>query len=384
MSMYIPGQGIKKPLNQLEGPEYPLIKKALPEFVDAKKHWVVDVGTTMLHDENPFKDQSAILARPWNENEYMSGGKSSHQERISEAFRFPLTNYYEHHGPLNRLPTKIKTIHVDVNPSTISDGGTTGFVAQNSHETNYKREILDNNLFVKDLEVDRFFRIENPDDYDMVADLALKLPSMSVSAGHESQYKTIIPLGAIDQNKFKDTNHTSAGAGYSTSVYQMDTSGKDIHLDSKLTTSAGSGYTTNVNEMDTTGKDLELSSKLTTSVDAGHTTNVYEMDNSGKDIHLDSKLTTSVNAGYGNEDGYKTVIRRNDANLHRKLKENPRVSMTASTNYSYRTENDRNARKLRPTMRVNQSYDGGRNFGVLPTAGPTIVPVRLKSSILKA
>ena len=74
---YYPGAGVKKPLNIIEGPMFPDIKETLPRFVDAKKHWTVDTGATIL--DTGHLDQTlngAILAQSRSYNQTVYGQSS--------------------------------------------------------------------------------------------------------------------------------------------------------------------------------------------------------------------------------------------------------------------------------------------------------------------
>ena len=86
---YTPGSGMKKPLNMLEGPVYPDIRRKLPDFKWTRKHWTVDAGATMKGVE-PMTQmyENAVLtqARDYNQTIY---GKSSHREIVNAEFRPP-------------------------------------------------------------------------------------------------------------------------------------------------------------------------------------------------------------------------------------------------------------------------------------------------------
>src|SRR6476659_9646204 len=106
---YIPGQGIKKPMNMMQAPIYPDIKKGPIEFKNSGKHWTVDVGQTLIDTEsNTQLLGDSVLAVSYRDN-IDKYGQSSYQEKIT-VFRPPLQNYYEDFGPLTRLPTKIHAI----------------------------------------------------------------------------------------------------------------------------------------------------------------------------------------------------------------------------------------------------------------------------------
>ena len=65
----MPGNGLKKPLNMLQGPVYPDIRKAPPRFVWSRKHWNVDTGQTLkqVEDIPQFFDSTVLFqSRDYN------------------------------------------------------------------------------------------------------------------------------------------------------------------------------------------------------------------------------------------------------------------------------------------------------------------------------
>lgn len=93
----------KKPLNPIEMPVAPCIQKAPPIFVDAKKHWVVNVGDVVLdqYDNEQMVDGNVLaVARDRNQTQY---GKKSYTHVVNRAFRPPLIDR-DDLVPLSRLP----------------------------------------------------------------------------------------------------------------------------------------------------------------------------------------------------------------------------------------------------------------------------------------
>ena len=78
---------MKKPLNQLQNPEYPDIKAPPTRFRSAGKHWTVDVGQA-LRDLEDFTQgyENAVLyqSKDWNKTNY---GKSSFRQAANHNFR---------------------------------------------------------------------------------------------------------------------------------------------------------------------------------------------------------------------------------------------------------------------------------------------------------
>jgi hypothetical protein len=83
--------GIKKYQATITNPEYPMSIKASPiRFVNANKHWQVDVGEAMKESEKypMFVDGTVpFQSRDRNETIY---GKSSHRDYVNEYVRYPL------------------------------------------------------------------------------------------------------------------------------------------------------------------------------------------------------------------------------------------------------------------------------------------------------
>jgi hypothetical protein len=183
MSSYAPqGNGIKKPMNMLENPIYPDIRRAPPRFVWSKKHWKVDAGAT-LRDTESFSQFSepAILAqsRSYNKTIY---GQSSHKDIVNAEFRPPLQNYYEDIGPLNRVPATIEAIVPRINPGTAGHDGTSGYTAKNERPSDISSALTDR---IKNAEshANFYHPMDAPLDNSILPDLEIKLPSISIHSG---------------------------------------------------------------------------------------------------------------------------------------------------------------------------------------------------------
>jgi hypothetical protein len=210
------GNGLKKPLNMLESPVFPDIKKAMPRFVWSKKHWTVDAGAT-LRDTEPFNQfiEPAILAqsRTYNKTIY---GQSSHKDIVNAEFRPPLESYYEDVGPLTRVPATIEAIFPRVNPSTISSGGTSGYTAKNERLSDVSSALTDR---IKHGEARPTFYcpMDDPIDNSILPDLELKLPPISVHAGWEVPFRTTQETPNIDLGESK-LQAVPINSGYATSI----------------------------------------------------------------------------------------------------------------------------------------------------------------------
>ena len=105
MSSFIPNGGIKKPLNFIEGPIYPDIKKDILRFKTSRKYWTVSVGDALKETEKyPMFVDGAIELQTRNRNETIYG-KSSHKSYVNEEVRLPLISPYDLF-PLSKQPRR--------------------------------------------------------------------------------------------------------------------------------------------------------------------------------------------------------------------------------------------------------------------------------------
>lgn len=178
---YIPGAGIKKPLGVIELPIYPDIKRGPPRFVNAKKYWKVDVGATMRDTEhNTQLIENAVLVQPrdYNKTRY---GISSHKDVVNKAFRPPLITM-EDHMPLSRLPRPIAVPRT--NPSTVSDGGTSGYLAFNPRPNNIQKG-LTNRIKNEQYRPTFYYPMDMPVDNSVLPDLPFRTSTFEpVASGH--------------------------------------------------------------------------------------------------------------------------------------------------------------------------------------------------------
>lgn len=173
---YYPGAGIKKPMNTIQGPMYPEIKRALPRFVDAGKHWAVDTGATTRDLEH--LDQilnGAVLAqsRSYNQTVY---GQSSSKDVVNKNFRPPLLSQ-DDFLPLSRQPRKI--VVPRINPSGIA----ASYTPQNERPSGIDSYLTDR-IKTGNWRPTFFCPITFPEDSNFVLpDLELTLPGYSANAG---------------------------------------------------------------------------------------------------------------------------------------------------------------------------------------------------------
>ena len=179
----LPSAGFKKPLNMIENPIKPDIKKEPPRFVWSRKHWNVDTGSTLLDTEPyvQFIEPSVLTqSRDYNKTIY---GQSSHKDIVNAEFRPPYLDQFEDLGPLTRVPVKTKAIIPHLNPGTDSDG-TAGYLARNQRITNVDSALTDR-IKNKEWRPTFFSPIESPQDNSVLPDLESKLPSVSANSGWE-------------------------------------------------------------------------------------------------------------------------------------------------------------------------------------------------------
>lgn len=202
--------GIKKPLNMLEAPVYPDIKKGPSRFVWSKKHWTVDTGATLMSTE-PITQliESAVLAQSRNYNKTVYG-QSSHKDNVTAEFRPPLISFYEDVGPLNRVPTKIAAIVPRDNPGTAFETGSNGFVAKNERLSSIEKSLTDK---VKrgDARPTFFAPFETPIDNSVLPDLEIKLPATSLTSGWTFNYKAGLDQQTINLREKLSSVPVSAG-----------------------------------------------------------------------------------------------------------------------------------------------------------------------------
>jgi len=260
MAAYIPGAGIKKALNQISGPIYPDIKQGPPRFVWSRKHWDVDVGATM-RDTEPITQfyESAVLAQSRDYNSQTAYGKSSHKDIVNANFRPPLIDQYEDLGPLTRIPATTRAIIPHINPSTVSDGGTSGYIAKNERASDIEGALSDR-VSGGQWRPTFFAPIEVPMDNSILPDLEAKLPSVSVFSG--CKFPVNVGYDATQGMSWADVQSITMGdkpsplidAGYTTKVRLDGESGFENFTlgDNRPRVSASAGMNTPVRlDMDT-------------------------------------------------------------------------------------------------------------------------------------
>lgn len=245
MSTYIPGSGLKKPLNQLNNPIFPDIKKGPPRFLWSRKHWTVDTGRTQMQVEHiPQLQENAVLFQSKDYNkQHAYGNFPKYTTFVNKEFRPPLIER-DDILPLSRIPRPV--IIPRINPGTAHSSGNSSFSQQNMSLPETAKYLSDR---VKEGEIrPTFFApIEMPEDNSVLPDLEMKLPSISASAG----YAFPSAMDTFHNNSLNDLEleykslPVSSSAGYKTTNLNAYNAFQDAQLDYKSPqVSADAGYRT--------------------------------------------------------------------------------------------------------------------------------------------
>ncbi len=181
---------MKKPLNAIEVPTFPDIKKGPPRFQWSRKFWQADPGAT-LRDTEPFTQfyENAILvqSRDYNKTQY---GQSSHKDNVNSEFRPPILSPYEDLGPITRIPCTIHAIVPHINPGTAGhDGGTSSYASKNQRPSDIEGHLTDR---LKDAGWRPTFYapMDAPIDNSVLPDLEVTMPYISVQSGWNIPYNS--------------------------------------------------------------------------------------------------------------------------------------------------------------------------------------------------
>lgn len=105
MSAFIPNSGLRKPLNMLEGPIFPNIKKDALRFVNANKFWQADIPSALKSTYMyPMFMENIVTLQSRNRNETIYGA-SSHRDYVNEQVILPLIPPVDL-LPLSRTPRR--------------------------------------------------------------------------------------------------------------------------------------------------------------------------------------------------------------------------------------------------------------------------------------
>lgn len=227
MSGYIPGQGRKKPLNNLEAPVKPDIRKGPPRFVWTRKYWKVDTGRTQAQVEHTPLQDAAILYQSRDYNKQHAYGKhASYNVFVNQEFRPPLIER-DDILPLSRLPRPVVT-DARINPGTAFSSGNNAFADQQNMIQGIEKFIT-NRVKEGQIRPTFFSPIDMPLDNSNLPDLSQKLPSTSASANFNFPTMDADPGNRDLILPYKQL-HTSATAGISPIRLDSHNSQRDLEL----------------------------------------------------------------------------------------------------------------------------------------------------------
>lgn len=242
---YIPGAGLKKPLNVLTQPVFPDIRKGPPEFKWSGKHWKVDTGATLRDTETftQFSDPAVLaVSRDYNKTIY---GQTSFKNIVNAEFRPPLSNVYEDDGPLNRLPWKLQAVVPRINPGTAwGPSGTSSYTADNDRTTEIPKAITDK-IKVARTRPTIYCPIDIPLDNSVLPDFQTTIPNVSAFSGW---YIPVEPAIEHKQFELNEKITTGLNPGSTTSFTYSDMSNSegyklpDIHPRASATAGTNVDY----------------------------------------------------------------------------------------------------------------------------------------------
>jgi len=256
--------GMKQPLNMLENPIYPNIRKELPQFKSSGKHWTVGPEVILNHHDETQMYQNAILpvSRDFVTRQY---GVSSHRSYVNKAFRPPLIRM-EDTMSLSRQPRPATSGRI--NPSLSNAAGSNIFSTQNSTISNIQGYLTDG---IKDAYVrpTAFCPIQQgPLDNSILPDLELKLngnatkcPTISVAP--INSYRQIDGETNISYMLDDKTPSHSYHSGVNNSVTLDGEINSDYNFSSNVPlTSAAAGYESGIYVDGNVNTEYEYETKL--------------------------------------------------------------------------------------------------------------------------
>jgi hypothetical protein len=194
-------RGMKKPLNALEVPVRPDIKRGPPIYRWTRKHWTVDPTAQKQIEHIPQLTEAAVLYQNKNYNsQYAYGKHPTYTTYVNKEFRPPLLEQ-EDILPLSRIPRPV--IVPRINPGTAFSSGNSRFAEQNGNLPGIEKYLTDR---VKQGQImPTFFApISMPEDNSVLPDLEVNVPLHERHAGtkfpsigrfHDQGSSTQIPDG---------------------------------------------------------------------------------------------------------------------------------------------------------------------------------------------
>ncbi|HSA76205.1 MAG TPA: hypothetical protein VLE02_01550 [Nitrosarchaeum sp.] len=337
---YIPGGGIKKPLNQLENPVYPAIQKAVPRFRWTKKHWTV--GSEVLKNTEHLTQfyENAVLAQPRDYNKTIYG-QSSHRDIVNANFRPPLIDPITDIYPLSRIPVKIETIIPNINPGTANfDIGSSAYASKNEYINNTDKAMTDR-IKSGESRPSFFFPLDLPEDNSRLPDLDYNIPQISANSGY-SGISIDAPIKEVELNHTGYSIPMDSGSQYETLL--TPSSGlEDVQLEyTRPQVSASSGMNTPIYTMVSVGNEnLELGyNRPMISACSGYTTNFTNDDlNMNTDKYITNKRSDVMMNTVPSYENFTTKLDE-PQNIKKYIKKKIETSYYVPPNSTYKHENN--------------------------------------------
>jgi len=221
---------LKKPMNVIEAPEYPDIRKAPPRFVWTKKHWTVDTGRTMAEIEHiPQLQEAAILYQSYDYgSQHLYGKRPTYTAFVNKEFRPPLIEM-EDIMPLSRIPRPV--VVPRINPGGAHASGNSTFAEQNINLPGVEKYLTDR-VKVGELRPTFFCPIDMPQDNSVLPDLEVKMPPISGMAGYKFPSAIDSRSQSLQQSSDMKLDYKKFNPSVATSITPVKLDARDGRQDS--------------------------------------------------------------------------------------------------------------------------------------------------------
>lgn len=358
----------KKPMNTIEGPVQPFIRKDPPRAYKTKKHWVVHTDDIIrAQDDNTQLIDDYVLAVSRDENQTRYG-KRSYIPKVNKEFRPPLIDPEYDLTPLSRLPRPRTSVRT--NPDATGVAAT-----QNIHGQDVSSMIDERKMYAA-VRPTYTIAFEKPQEV-VIPDLKLKMPSVDVSA------KANTPM-YFENDRSGDNLHLERknpevyGSASANAPLQLDqtTPLEDLILDYKVPQVSGQAGMNNPSKLDQTTplEDLELNYNMPTVAGVSGAAHPYlqNQPSAAEDLQLNytrpqTQVQTNPNAPtqVGDYQRMYNVRTQNPIQVSHMLTPNYGVSVDC------RNENP----NLRPTLQWNRSFGAMGNLpSNIQNQNPTLKP----------
>lgn len=271
---------LKRPLNMLQNPVYPVIYKAEPQFKDARKNNMVDAGRVMMEIEHhPDMTTWGVLVQSKDRNKQHQYGQSSHKTVVNKEFRPPLLDPLLDMLPLTRIPVK----HKPIMPGMINPGNPEAYQAPNDGCDNVAKHVTN------DVKGDQGWRM------NMVMPYEKDLQVIS-----SENY-----IGNLSNDVKGDQGwRVNKAMPYAQNISDQTSASHDLSKKNVNYISVSSGMSTNIAPKsgveETPLGDAFFANKLATAVSAGHTTQLQTpiFASNFFETQHEEKLMPSVSSGF--------------------------------------------------------------------------------------